>query len=101
MHCVLRSDDLFVMQRAKDVLEAKGITCLIKNQFASGAMGEIPPQDCIPELWLLDESWAPRAERILAELDERPQQGAWHCPQCRELNEAQFAICWNCQDSRD
>ena len=101
MLCLMRSENFFKIQQAKDVLEEKGILCLIKNQFAFGAMGEIPPQDCIPELWLVDESWAPRAERILAELDERPQQDAWHCRQCGELNEAQFAICWNCQDSRD
>ena len=49
------ADPLFVgFLRSK--LEEHGIACFVKNHFLSGAMGEIPPVECWPELWILDDA---------------------------------------------
>jgi len=82
----------------RNVLEQSGIACFIRNEQLSGALGEVPFLECLPELWVLNDADLEQAERVLAELqrdipgDKKP----WHCPDCGEENEAQFAVCWNC-----
>ncbi|HBF72819.1 MAG TPA: DUF2007 domain-containing protein, partial [Alteromonas australica] len=36
------SDDMFLMQSLKSELDALAIPYMIKNEYASGAMGELP-----------------------------------------------------------
>ena len=50
------SDDMFLMQSLKSELDALAIPYMIKNEYASGAMGELPWQDTQPELWLIDDT---------------------------------------------
>jgi Putative prokaryotic signal transducing protein len=81
----------------RNVLEQAGIRCLIKNEQLSGAVGEIPFFECMPELWILDEADLPRAERLLEEFHAEPAAGLdWRCSDCGEQNERQFAACWRC-----
>jgi hypothetical protein len=81
----------------RNVLEQAGIHCIIKNEQLSGALGEIPFLDCLPELWLFDETRLDEARSIIEELRSvAPSVGNWHCPQCGEANEGQFASCWQC-----
>ncbi|MBK8958001.1 MAG: DUF2007 domain-containing protein [Proteobacteria bacterium] len=80
------------------VLEAAGIPCLLRNQYLTGALGELPVNECWPQVWVLDEDDAPRARRLIA--DALPQDGAsgeaWLCPDCGERLEPQFSQCWQC-----
>lgn len=80
----------------KNVLEQSGIRCLIKNEQLSGALGEIPFLECLPELWVVRDEDADRAEALLDSLAQTPQAASWRCTACGEPNEGQFAICWNC-----
>ncbi|MCP9477621.1 DUF2007 domain-containing protein [Marisediminitalea aggregata] len=50
-----QSDSAFTIQQYYDALQAQGIGCLIRNQFISGAAGDLPIQDTQPELWLMDK----------------------------------------------
>ena len=50
------SSDPFLLQSVKSELDALSIPYLVKNEFAGGAMGELPWQESQPELWLIDES---------------------------------------------
>jgi len=60
-------------------------------------MGEVPPIECWPELWIIndnDEALAnkylasdPLGEKVLAE---------WKCENCGERSEGQFTDCWSC-----
>lgn len=104
MKRVATAESLAEIGHFRNVLEQEGITCLVKNEQLSGALGEVPFLECLPELWVLDDADEARATTVLAALrqdvgDARP----WRCPQCREMNEAQFAVCWNCNrgDSGD
>ena len=99
---LVASDDRFFIYQAKDVLDEKGIPCFIKNEFLSGAIGELTPQDCQPELWLHDHEWLNRAQREIENLQSQHQyQQDWQCLHCDELNEATFQICWHCEQPRD
>ena len=82
----------------KSVLDAEGIGCTVRNELLGGGAGELPPNECWPELWVLHNVDAARAvaviEFALAEHD--PTETPWQCPHCREHSEPQFGACWSC-----
>ncbi|MDB5987080.1 MAG: hypothetical protein JWR16_2133 [Nevskia sp.] len=82
---------------ARRVVEAAGIRCTIRNEFAGGASGLLSPLDTWPELWVLDERHAERAIKTLAAATAVDTERAdWLCPHCSESNAGSFEICWNC-----
>jgi hypothetical protein len=102
MKRVLQSEFLAEIGHFKNVLEQNDIPCVIKNEQLSGALGEVPFIECLPELWVVDDDDLDRAERLLSELRQDAASGkAWRCPRCGEDNEGQFAACWNCNSSRN
>lgn len=97
MKRISSSESLFEIGHLKNVLEQAGIRCLIKNEQLSGALGEIPFLECMPELWILDDTDLPRAESLLEAIRSEAQPGQdWQCASCGEVNEGQFAACWHC-----
>lgn len=94
---VFSSLSLSAVYHAKNLLEAAGIRSFVKNEALCSGLGELPFADCQPELWLIDDAQAERAERLLAEGPLRPaEKGAvWQCA-CGEIQEAQFTQCWRC-----
>ena len=87
----------------RHVLEAHDIRCLTKNEFLNGAIGELPPNECWPELWILDNDRYDEALAIVAAaaLDNGVAgEGRWQCKNCQEELEAQFTDCWQCGASR-
>jgi hypothetical protein len=86
----------------KNLLEHSGIGSFIKHAYLGSAVGELPVFDVSPEVWVFEDSDAPRAEAVIREA-LRPQAtpGAqpWRCAQCDEINEQQFAACWRCGSS--
>ncbi len=89
------SVDRFRVFQLKSLLDAHGIPCLIKNEFAIGGAGELAPMDCLPELWLTDEEWLPRAKRLVQEFDDNDGLD-WVCGHCHEPNAGSFELCWHC-----
>lgn len=97
MKRVASHESLAYLGHLKNVLEQSGIACLLRNEQLSGALGEIPFLECLPELWVVRDEQLPAAESLLKELRESAASApAWRCPGCAELNEGQFAACWNC-----
>lgn len=91
------SESLAEIGHLRNVLEQAGIRCTIKNEQLSGALGEIPFLECLPELWLFDETRLDEARGIIEELRRTgPPAASWHCAHCGEANEGQFAQCWQC-----
>ena len=87
----------------KNVLEASGIPCFLRNEFLSAGFGELhPPSECWPEVWVTNDSDAERALELLSEStpDREPAEGPWRCPRCGEEVDAIFAECWNCGAER-
>ena len=93
-------DNLLIATLWRDVLETAGIRCDIRNRFAGGAVGELPVDQVLPQLWLLDEEDRTTAEQILRDLRHPRRRAAWVCPRCKEKIEGQFSQCWNCQMTR-
>jgi hypothetical protein len=49
----------------KSLLEKADIPCMIRNEYLSMALGELPPTECSPELWILKDEDYPRAKEIV------------------------------------
>lgn len=84
---------------AMNLLRSDGIPAVVRNEFLASAMGELPPSECQPEVWVLDDSDEWRAKRTL----ENPPAAAgpaWGCEACGEVSEPQFTHCWKCGRSR-
>jgi hypothetical protein len=90
MQRFFRHHDRFHVYQVKSILDDAGIPCFVKNELVQGAIGEIPPMDSEPEIWLQDSEWQSKAQKILD----------WACAHCGQMNEFQFAICWKCQEPR-
>jgi hypothetical protein len=86
-----------------NVLAAAGVPCELHNRYLNGAMGEIPADQCAPELWLVDERDEALARRLIQAALSGPPAGAaaWRCHACGETLEAQFTQCWQCGATRD
>lgn len=103
MQRVFTSSDPVLCGLLRSVLESAGIRCLLRNQYLHGAVGELPANECWPQVWVLDEADAPRAQRLIGET--LPREGAsgevWTCPGCGEVLEPQFRQCWQCGATPD
>lgn len=98
MKQVHTSEDRIYLHHLKNILEAQGIDCLIKNDRLSSLSGEIPMALVWPELWVKDalkEKWA---KEIIADFEKSVAEGEnWVCQNCGEEHAPQFKDCWNCQ----
>lgn len=78
-----------------DLLRQAGIEASVQRYFASSIAGDIPPDQALPEVWVLDDAQHDRAKALLADL-QRPQWRHWLCPGCGERIDGPFEQCWNC-----
>ena len=100
MKKVFSHENRLVANNIKNILQANDIAVMLKNEFASSAIGEISPFDSWIEVWIKNSADYQRAKEIVAKADN-PQGEEWRCQQCNELNGAAFQVCWNCQFEPD
>lgn len=99
MKLIFTHDNALIVQNAKNLLENEGLNPSLKNEFASGGVGELSAINTWPELWVSDSEYA-QAKQIIDQLLE-PEHGAqWQCAQCGELNEPSFDFCWQCETEK-
>ncbi len=96
MKRVFRHEDRFLVWRLKQLLDARGIPCFIKNEYAIGGIGELSPFDACPEVWITDDDWWVQANRSVESLFAESTGEHWCCSQCHEENAPSFEICWQC-----
>ena len=91
-----------MVAHVRNLLQEADIEVVMRNFGLMGAAGELPPTAVWPELWLVNEVDAPRAQQIVdSALEGRTESGqAWSCPQCGEVMEGQFDACWKCGAER-
>ena len=101
MKRVYSAEDGLMVDYIRRVLTAEGIECIIKNQTLSGAMGELPPSECAPEVWILEDDNHEKSQAIIDALSQAPPKTltAWRC-RCGETIDAQFSDCWKCGSAR-
>lgn len=98
MKRVYTSQDGFLIDYLQRLLEEEGVPCMQRNRYLSGGAGELPPGECWPELWIMNDADVDRArshvDQVVATRD--PPAENWNCPACGESIEGQYGICWNC-----
>ena len=77
-----------------DVLAQAGFSATVQRYFLGGIAGDLPPDQCLPEVWLTNDDEKQAASTVLDALQNRPQR-RWHCV-CGETVEGGFEQCWNC-----
>jgi len=96
--------DTALIEYLREQLENRGFGVYVRNPTNTGsAAGELSPIMAPPELWLTNSGDFAAAERVLRQAltAVRPQRtDSWRCPQCGELVEGQFEICWRCGTPR-
>src|ERR1044071_8317700 len=102
MKRVYTAKDPLMEGHLKNVLTSYGIRSVTRNFDLSSAAGELPPIECWPELWVIEDDRAVEARTILrktlAPLESVKKP--WRCARCKEDIEGQFTECWNCGESR-
>ena len=102
MKKVYASQDRLMINHFKNILNIEGIPCVIKNEYLTMAMGEIPLNECWLELWVEKDLQWEKAQTVIEEaLNSEVAAGPnWKCLKCGEEIEPQFAECWNCGTKR-
>lgn len=77
-----------------DTLCQAGIEASVQRQYLSSVAGELPPDQCLPEIWITRDEQLADARRLLADLQQVPQR-RWVCV-CGEVVEGGFESCWSC-----
>ena len=95
------ADSLITINHFKNLLEAEGIPCQIRNEHLGSIMGEMPFVETWPELWVVNDLDFDRATQLITDADAESPKTPWCCKKCGEENEGQFAACWNCGTSLD
>jgi hypothetical protein len=95
MKRVLQAPNLALATLWADQLRAAGIAASVQRAFAGGIAGELPPDQCLPEVWVADDDQLGTARRLLDEWGRLPHK-RWACPGCHEIVDGPFDACWNC-----
>jgi len=94
MRRLAQAPNLAIAALWADTLREAGIEVSVQRQFLSGAAGQLPPDQCLPELWVTHDEQEDAARALLRDLQQLPQR-RWRCV-CGELVEGGFESCWNC-----
>jgi Putative prokaryotic signal transducing protein len=82
-----------------DQLQHAGVDTTVQRAFACGIAGEIPMDQSLPEVWVLNDADHTRATAVLHELQHQPHRH-WLCHGCGESVDGPFDQCWNCGQMR-
>jgi hypothetical protein len=77
-----------------DVLRQAGIEASVQRYYLGAAAGELPPDQCLPEVWLMHDEQEAQARTFLRDLQQVTQR-RWQCA-CGETVEGGFEQCWSC-----
>ena len=82
-----------------DQLSGAGIDATVQRAWAGSIAGEIPVDQALPEVWVMDERRHAEALSLLHELRNPPWRH-WACHACGEMVDGPFEQCWNCGAAR-
>lgn len=101
MKKVYSSQNFTLASLFRNMLEENGIRCIMKNEHISNLGGEVPTNECWPEVWVLDDSEYDKAVAVINDNNSaiRSSGKGWKCPRCGENIEGQFIECWKCGGS--
>lgn len=102
MFRLMRAPDLMLAQHWVNLLTQAGIACHLSNRYTQGGAGEIPVDQCGPDIWLENEHDRATAMEIIEgpTTNETASPLNWCCDRCAEWLEGQFTTCWKCGTAR-
>lgn len=95
MKRVIQAPNLALATLWADQLSAVGIPASVQRAYAGSIAGELPPDQCLPEVWVGDDTQCTTAQQLLADWQRLPSR-LWACPGCHEVVDGPFESCWNC-----
>ena len=101
MKKVYCSHDLIMAGHVHSILEANNIDCYLRNMSLTSGIGELPINECWPEVWVIDEADYKHAKDLINSTIKQLDSGEhWRC-QCGENIEGQFDVCWSCGNEKN
>ncbi|MEI6734288.1 MAG: DUF2007 domain-containing protein [Comamonadaceae bacterium] len=91
---LIQAPNLVMATLWADWLRAEGIDASVQREYLRSAAGELPPDQCLPEVWIQDASQEAQALAVLDLLRHVPQR-RWVCS-CGERVVGGFEQCWKC-----
>ena len=91
---LVRAPNIAIAALWVDLLRQAGFDASLQRYFLGAAAGELPPDQCLPEVWLTHDTQEAQARAFLRDLQNVPQR-RWTCL-CGETVEGGFEQCWNC-----
>lgn len=96
MNKVFTADNIVEVGLMRSLLEQNGISSELRNHHTSSLLGEVPYTSVWPEIWVELDDFS-RAAELVAEVNRDAAVGPdWACENCKEMNPANFDICWQC-----
>lgn len=97
---VYRNHEFIRVNHFRDLVEAAGISTILRNEHLVHGVVEIPIPEFYPNLCVLKDEDYPAAWQIiwtaLEKEDEAPGEDL-KCEECGEMNPGNFAECFACQ----
>jgi hypothetical protein len=100
MKLVFTQENRFLVNNARNIVESAGIKTVLRNEYASGAAGDLSPFDAWLELWVVNDADYPEAMKIIETMSSANNAEEWTCARCGEKNDSSFDVCWQCQSER-
>lgn len=94
MRRLTRAPNIAIAALWVDMLRQAGIAASMQRYFLGAAAGELPPDQCLPEIWITHDEQEAQARALLRDLQHVPQR-RWTCA-CGERVEGGFESCWAC-----
>jgi hypothetical protein len=95
MKRVVQAPNVTIAALWADLLRQAGIEASVQRYFTGSIVGEIPPDQGLPEVWVVRDDDLDAARQLLDDLHRQPQR-RWVCARCGELVEGPFEQCWSC-----
>jgi hypothetical protein len=61
----------------------------VQRAFTGSIAGELPPDQCLPEVWVIEDAQCEPARALLASWQQLPHR-LWACPACHEIVDGPF-----------
>ena len=94
MRKLVQAPNIVVAKLWADMLSQAGMAATVQRYFLSGIAGDLPPDQCLPEVWVTHDHQEASAKVMLHDLQNLPQR-QWTC-RCGEWVEGGFEQCWSC-----
>ena len=100
MELVFTADTLLEAHLIKQMLDSESIPAYVFNEYANGAMGEIPLTSVWPEVWIEYDNCRLRALNIISRYrGSHDFESDRLCHRCQVQNPENFELCWQCGSS--